>query len=183
MTRAETALLLGLCASFDSRTVGEADTLAWHDVLGDLPLHDAKTAVKAHYANTRDWIMPADVRAGVKRLRRDRVEHADVKFEPTCDPDDPRAYIRQLRAHRRAFGDGNPPPESPALEQRLEPKQVAGAFKSVPPASSATRLPTQPRRESSRTLALMQARIDRANASPSTTEPLEGEIIEPTETP
>lgn len=62
MTRAECARLLALCAAFDRRTVGETDVYAWQSVLEDITFDDGIAAVKAHYAERRDWIMPADIR-------------------------------------------------------------------------------------------------------------------------
>lgn len=71
MTPEETGKLLGICASFDRRTVGEADVIAWYRVLGDLPYPECEAAVVAHYAASREWIMPADIRGPVKRARRE----------------------------------------------------------------------------------------------------------------
>lgn len=73
MTPAQIAELLGMCAAFDRRTVGRADVTAWHLVLGDLDNHDAQQAVADHYRETREWIMPADVRRGVKTIREARI--------------------------------------------------------------------------------------------------------------
>ena len=62
MTPADIARLLGMCSAYDQRTVGQADITAWHHALGDLAVERAAEAVVEHYRNSRDRIMPADVR-------------------------------------------------------------------------------------------------------------------------
>lgn len=66
MTRAEIARLLALIQAFDRRTVGESDVWAWHDVLADIRFDAAVDAVKNHYRNSREFLMPADIRQYVK---------------------------------------------------------------------------------------------------------------------
>lgn len=86
MNRSETAVLLAKVSAFDQRTVGEADVLAWHDVLGDLDLADALAAVSGHYRDSTDRIMPADVRRGVRELRAERrrlAEKAAIRALPS----------------------------------------------------------------------------------------------------
>lgn len=62
LTKSEIALLLALCASFDQRTIGEADVEAWHEILGeDLSFTDARTRVLAHYRVSNERIMPSDI--------------------------------------------------------------------------------------------------------------------------
>lgn len=130
MNRAETAQLLTLCAAYDNRTLGDADVLAWAQVLGDLPYTDAQNAVTAHYATETRRIMPADVRAGVRRIRRDRLDHADATFVPSPHAiDNPRRYAEELRDHRRAIGDGTPPPAQPALVRAVRPAELDRVFR------------------------------------------------------
>lgn len=81
MTPAQTAELLGMCAAFDRRTVGRADVTAWHLVLQDVDYTDAQQAVADHYRDNHDWIMPSDVRAGVRRIRDARIEAAHVVYD------------------------------------------------------------------------------------------------------
>lgn len=72
MTRSEMALLLGLMAGRDSRKVDQTMVEAWFEDAGDLDLTDARTAVTAWYRQTRERMMPADLRAGVRAVREDR---------------------------------------------------------------------------------------------------------------
>jgi hypothetical protein len=73
MTPSDAAIVLALCATYDRRTIGRADATAWGRILGDAEVRDALQAVDDWYAQSRDWIMPADVIAGAKRLRDARL--------------------------------------------------------------------------------------------------------------
>lgn len=74
MTPSQAAIILGVAAAFDRRTVGEADARAWADALNDVDPDTAVDAVKDHYAHSRDFIYPSDIRAIVKRIHRDRID-------------------------------------------------------------------------------------------------------------
>lgn len=95
MTRHETALLLGLAAARDYRTIGEVDVAAWHQDLADVDFADAREAVSRHYRESTDRLMPAHVRRQVKTIRAER---AKATAEPLALPsrfeDDP---VRSLR--------------------------------------------------------------------------------------
>jgi hypothetical protein len=119
VNKSETALLLGLAAAYDRRTIGEADVEAWHDVLNDISFSDAKAAVKNHYRTNNDWIMPATIRAAVRKIRAERLE----KASPLSPPPDltPSETVTWLRRTRRAIADGTFEP--PALD--LKPRDMA----------------------------------------------------------
>ena len=72
MNLEETGRLVGHMALYDNRRTSDPDTLAWYQVIGDLPYDDAKAAVIGHYAESTDRIMPAHVRNRVKAMRRTR---------------------------------------------------------------------------------------------------------------
>jgi len=110
MNAAETGKLLGLMAMYDYRDIGPADAAAWLKVIGDLPYADAETAVADHYAETRDRIMPADVRQRVKAMRAERLKLTPVPPPPAELIDDPEAYRRHLRESARRIADGQQPP-------------------------------------------------------------------------
>jgi hypothetical protein len=73
--------------------------------LGDTTYDDAATVVKHYFTTSKEWLMPCDVLAGVKRLRADRLARALDQI-PDADPDDPPAYAAALRAgnYRAAAG-------------------------------------------------------------------------------
>jgi hypothetical protein len=119
VNRQDTALLLGMCAAYDQRTIGDADALAWHEILSDLDFDDAKLAVVAHYRTETRRVMPADIRAAVKKIRAERVTHPDEI--PDADPDDVPAYVVALRQGRyvRASGGTIPVPDLRLLTRRI----------------------------------------------------------------
>lgn len=93
MNRAETARVLAKAAAYDQRTVGEADVLAWHEILERVDLTDALDAVRRHYTASVERIMPADVVRLARDARRDRERaqpdaHAEVLALPSrYEPD------------------------------------------------------------------------------------------------
>lgn len=72
MNRSETARLLAAVAAFNNRTIGEADVEAWQSVLPDVDLVDAMEAVRRHYAEHTEWLMPAHVRRIVRDIHGER---------------------------------------------------------------------------------------------------------------
>lgn len=72
MNLAETARLLAAMAAFDRRTVGTSDVAAWQTVLADIAYADALEAVRRHYRDSTEWMMPAMVRAGVRQVEHER---------------------------------------------------------------------------------------------------------------
>lgn len=110
MNAEETGKILALAASFDRRKTGEAEIIAWHAAIGDLPFEDSRAAVVSHYTETTDWLMPAHVRQRVKEARRQRI--ADAGGVPAPPPellDDPAAYSAALQAAATALADGRDP--------------------------------------------------------------------------
>lgn len=115
MNRAQVAELLAYVAAFDRRTIGDADVLAWHEVLGDLDPDDAHTTARAWYTANHGMIAPADIRAGVRSIRVERIQRAQVNPPDGLDPDNPAAYQRWMLAALRATADGRSVPERTGL--------------------------------------------------------------------
>lgn len=82
MNRGDVARLLAVCAAYDQRTAGEADVLAWAELIGDLNAADAVQAVKNHYATETRRVMPVDVITGVRRIRDDRLARNPLPDPP-----------------------------------------------------------------------------------------------------
>jgi hypothetical protein len=103
MTPGEAARLLAACAMYDFRTVEKADGIAWHHVIGDLDFDDAMEAVRRHYQNSTDRMMPAHVRQGVKAIRaeRRRQEPSEALALPSPFEED---MNRQVRMEAGAAG-------------------------------------------------------------------------------
>lgn len=81
MNLTETTHALALVQAFDQRTVGEADVIAWQSVLADLDRDDVEAAVKRHYAEQTDRIMPAHIRRLVAQIELER-RRAEAKWAP-----------------------------------------------------------------------------------------------------
>lgn len=76
MNRTECAQLLTVVASFDRRTLGEADVITWHETIGDLSFDECRNAVVKHYAEQTEWVMPAHVRRLALVTRQDAAMRA-----------------------------------------------------------------------------------------------------------
>lgn len=101
MKRAETAALLGMMAAFDRRTIGDADVIAWTDALdGRVTFPVAQEAIRRHFRESTDWLMPARVIALSKVIIRERVEKAG---QPDFPPD---LTLDEERTWRRHWLDG-----------------------------------------------------------------------------
>lgn len=112
MTPSEAAQVLATAAAFDRREVSELDAEAWHATfaaahLGDLSLVDAKAAVVAHYAKTRQWLMPSDVIDFCKRVRRERIRAAgNIHALVQADRDDGPACHREFQRLHAEIASG-----------------------------------------------------------------------------
>lgn len=104
MTPAEAQVLLSMCATVDNRKPDEDAARAWAAMLDDLRFDDCRIAVVEHYKTSTEWLMPAKVRADVRRIRARRIaEHP----EPIPPPDlSPRETAHWLADVRRRIGDG-----------------------------------------------------------------------------
>jgi len=98
----EVSVLLSFMASFDQRTIGEADAMAWGSVLGNISLEHAQEAVRRHYRTSSERAMPAHIVAGVQKILEE-VSGVPIgpglsSEVPDADPDDVRGYMGALRA-------------------------------------------------------------------------------------
>lgn len=95
-------------ASLYDQTFAKPDlgiAVAWSSLIGDLDRADALQAVEDHYGAQTRRLMPADIIAGVKRIRAARLER-DPEPLPDADPDDVHAYKAALLAGRNRVADG-----------------------------------------------------------------------------
>lgn len=115
MTGDEVGKLLGLMALADNRKPPEDDEgraamiAFWLSMVGDLNYAEAAQAVQEHYRESRDWIMPADIRERVMRVRNERIAKAEIPPPPPELLDDPVAYNAALRAAITAIADDRDP--------------------------------------------------------------------------
>jgi hypothetical protein len=133
VTPEQTAAVLGKAAAYDQRTIGAADVLAWHEVVGYLEFDDCLEAVTAHYREQSDRAMPADVRKLALNIRdarqaRERQHERRLALEagPPARSDEVKALVqavadalpkvdnhtRALNRARQERGRPGPPPKT-----------------------------------------------------------------------
>ncbi|GGW68159.1 zinc finger domain-containing protein [Streptomyces griseoloalbus] len=140
MTPADAAELLTLCAAFDRRTVGEADARAWAAALNAVPLDDdARAAVARHYADTDRWITPAHVIQQRAKIRRDRIDRANVLYDGRPGETGAESIARR-RALDRAIGDGRIAPQTATQAVGRAPGTAPPALTGGPAPDVAARL-------------------------------------------
>lgn len=125
ITYEQVGMLLGLAATRDQRTIGEADVLSWHADLNAarVTFEDADAAMTQYYAidqpamprELRYRIVAADIIATVKKIRAERLKNFTYQPPPTLD--DP-AYLPRYRGQIGAVASGYvpAPTDAPILE-------------------------------------------------------------------
>lgn len=86
--------------------VTDEDARMWAVILDDTRPDDALQAVVRHRRISAYPVTPADVYAGARAIRRDRLEAAGDEPVPPIDPEDTLAYRSWLRLYRGNVADG-----------------------------------------------------------------------------
>lgn len=89
----EITRLLAIAAGYDNRRPGELNTAAWHDAShrGRWTFEEAAEAVKEHYANKVEFVMPAHVTEIIRTHRR-RAEAERQQREMLEAPRNPKSF-------------------------------------------------------------------------------------------
>lgn len=102
---------------------------AWHDVLRDYLLEEARTAA-ATIAGRQPFVAPGEIATEIRRARADRMQrHTDPT--PTADPDDVAAYQAEIAASRLAVATGQQPPAQHELTGGPMHPDVAARLKTL----------------------------------------------------
>ena len=104
MTPTEAAALLTIAAAFDNRKPDADTAKAWSLALDGLRFEDCRDAIVAHYRESSEWLMPAMVVAGVRKVRATRVRDFGP-FDVPSGLDGP-AYLAYIRDVQRRVADG-----------------------------------------------------------------------------
>lgn len=132
MTPSEAQVLLSMAATVDNRKPDEDAAKAWAAMLDDLRFDDCRIVVIEHYKKSNDWLMPATIRAEVKRIREKRLAETP---EPTPPPElTPQQTIVWLRQTRAQIADGtySPPALPEATDARVRDlRALASTFPQV----------------------------------------------------
>lgn len=75
--------LLKTASGYDGRKPNPQAKIAWIEAArrGRWTFDDAVNAIHSHYAESREWIMPGDILARVRILRRERADAAEAERE------------------------------------------------------------------------------------------------------
>lgn len=96
---------------------------AWHDILRDFTLDEARTAA-ATVAGRQPFVSPGEIATEVRKARRALVS-VDAETEPpAADPNNVPLYLHQLRTHRRNVAT-SAIPAIPALPAPVSEDDVA----------------------------------------------------------
>lgn len=109
MTLTETAQLLALARAVDGRAVDETTVASWHALVGDLDFTDAQTALRSFYRTESRWLTPADIVAGVRRIRDDRAERVPLEQLLCGNPEEAKRAARR-REQLQALQPGSARP-------------------------------------------------------------------------
>lgn len=135
MKASEASSLLTYATAFEPNLVVSAEVATiWADVLGDMSLVDAESALKAHYRESRYPIRPADIVQGVEAIHKQRVREAgELPPEP---PDDlaPGTHHLWLKAYWRAVKAGEGRERSKAIAD-IEGAKTGGERRELGPAT------------------------------------------------
>lgn len=111
---------------------------AWHDVLADFRLEDARTAAAA-VARKQPFVSPSEIIDEIRKQRDDRADgyqgpglSAEI---PDADPDDVQAYLSALRGMRTRAADGL------ELKKRPVAQLLAGIGREIPDEHKPVRRP------------------------------------------
>lgn len=106
MTPAEAQVLLSMAAAVDNRKPDTDTAKAWAAMLDGLRFEDCRVAIIEHFQTSTEYLMPAMVRASVRRIRNKRLAVAGDLTPPAgLTQAEERAWLGQAR---RAIGDGVP---------------------------------------------------------------------------
>lgn len=112
MRLTETGQLLALISAYDNRNFNEETAAAWYDLLAPYTLAEAKHAVKKHYTESRDWLMPADVLRIIKTERRNRLAKVETIVPSRADMTGTAAELATTKALSKAIASGELSPEA-----------------------------------------------------------------------
>lgn len=116
---------------------------AWHDVLGDYQLADARQAA-ARVAKRQPFVAPSEIVGEIGKIRGSRTH--DFVYEPPPADSDPH-YIQRYRTQLAATGDGQRPPVlQHALPARPVAELVSGLADALPDVPTQDEAVTKTRR-------------------------------------
>jgi hypothetical protein len=131
MNPTEAKVLLGMASIVDNRKPDENAAVGWAAMLHDLTLADCQEAVRQHFQESTEWLMPAHIRDRVRKIRARRV-HDGKHLLDTPPPDLSVEQWRDWRAEmvRRLASGEDPTAMLPVAE--LKPRNVSALIGGTP---------------------------------------------------
>ena len=117
MNLPETARLLSKAALIDSRTFDQHTVAAWQEVLADVDYRLALDALTLHRRESTEWVTPAHIIAGVRKVKAARSAQArraaaiESAQRPALEGRRGDPMPANLRALLRGFADGSRIPD------------------------------------------------------------------------
>lgn len=110
MNQTEIARLLTVASAVDNRTVSDEQVIVWHRALQHLPYAAAQEALIRHFRDSTEYLLPAHISAGVRRIAAEREREARVRRQ--IEPPKPITFDRDRfeaeTAEAIAFYAANP---------------------------------------------------------------------------
>lgn len=102
--------LLQIVTSYDNRNVDPYMEASWLDAahMARWTAHDANSAVRQHFANSTEWIMPGHITAIIRQKRSGPAPFEEVMALPKAPPasEGVRARLRNGWRELRGAGEG-----------------------------------------------------------------------------
>ncbi|MDN5604754.1 MAG: hypothetical protein L0G59_04965 [Kocuria sp.] len=111
MRLSETGELLSLISAYDNRNFNKETTAAWYDLLGPYTLAEAKHAVKKHFYESAEYLMPAHIVKIIKAERKARLARVGVIATSRADMTDTATELDTARQLTRVIASGQLTPE------------------------------------------------------------------------
>lgn len=147
MNMRETSQLLTKASLVDNRKLTNETTMAWQEILAGVEYADAMAALTHHRATSTDYLQPAHIVAGARRIRAERLDRISAAAIPPPaeigdDAAGMRAWLRQqVQSIANGFSIGRalaPPPGQ--RRQGPPPRDFEQAREQLPGDHSTRRL-------------------------------------------
>ena len=112
MRLSEAGELIALISAYDNRRMSEEVSAAWYDLLAPYTLHEAKHAVKKHFHESTDYLMPAHIVRIIKTERRNRLAKVETIVPSRADMTSAAAELATTKALSKAIASGELTPEA-----------------------------------------------------------------------
>lgn len=111
MRLSEAGEVMELISTYDNRQVTKEVSTAWYDLIYPYTLAEAKFAVKKHYNESSEWLMPAHIVRIIKTERKNRLSKLGPINPSRADMADAGTELATARELTAAIASGQLTPE------------------------------------------------------------------------